>query len=127
MKHVRSNCGHWLHFHCLDSMLTTPPFLHYCTAEISRNSESISGSSAKFSSGGSIGSDKTGGDGGVKCGRKIGHPDWSDDVKHLERAWLMEQAKKRELVSKHMQNYLLLILLLHLASVVHHTPVACEL
>jgi hypothetical protein len=64
MKHVRANCGHWLHYHCINSMLTLPPFLHYC---------------------------KT-------CQRKIGHPDWSDDVQQLERAWQMEQAKKRELV-----------------------------
>ena len=68
MKHIRANCGHWLHHYCLDVMLTTPPFLHQCT----------------------VGS----------CQRKVGHPDWSDDIKQLERAWLLEEAKKRELVSK---------------------------
>lgn len=65
MTHIRANCGHWLHYHCLDTMLTTPPFLHHCAI----------------------------------CQRQVGHPDWSDDFKQLERAWLLEQAKKRELVS----------------------------
>ena len=64
MTHIRANCGHYLHYHCLNTMLTTPPFLHHC----------------------------------VTCKRQVGHPDWIDDIKQLERAWLLEQAKKRELV-----------------------------
>ena len=77
MRHVRSRCGHWLHYHCLDSMLTTPPFLHHC----------------------------------VTCERRIGHPDWNDDVPQLERAWQMEQAKKRELVRKRERGGILVYLL----------------
>ncbi len=29
---MRTHCGHWLHFHCLDAWLTTPPFVHDCPA-----------------------------------------------------------------------------------------------
>lgn len=27
---VRTFCGHWLHFDCLDEWLTTPPFIRHC-------------------------------------------------------------------------------------------------
>jgi len=27
---VRTYCGHWLHWHCLDKWLTTPPFIRMC-------------------------------------------------------------------------------------------------
>ena len=27
---MRTYCGHWLHFKCLDTWLTTPPFVHNC-------------------------------------------------------------------------------------------------
>ena len=27
---MRTFCGHWLHFDCLDEWLTTPPFIHQC-------------------------------------------------------------------------------------------------
>jgi hypothetical protein len=29
-KPIRSICGHWFHYKCLDVWLTTPPFLRYC-------------------------------------------------------------------------------------------------
>jgi hypothetical protein len=30
MKPMRTFCGHWLHFKCLDEWLTTPPFIRQC-------------------------------------------------------------------------------------------------
>jgi hypothetical protein len=29
-KPIRSVCGHWFHYKCLDEWLTTPPFLRHC-------------------------------------------------------------------------------------------------
>jgi hypothetical protein len=29
-KPIRSICGHWFHYKCLDEWLTTPPFLRHC-------------------------------------------------------------------------------------------------
>ena len=29
-KPIRSVCGHWFHYKCLDDWLTTPPFLRHC-------------------------------------------------------------------------------------------------
>ena len=31
MRPVRSTCGHWLHYKCLDVVLTTPPFARQCS------------------------------------------------------------------------------------------------
>lgn len=31
-KPMRTFCGHWLHFHCLNEWLTTPPFVRSCPA-----------------------------------------------------------------------------------------------
>ncbi len=63
LRPMRSGCGHWLHFKCLNEWLTTPPFLHNCPV----------------------------------CSRRVWHPDWSDDVKTMERAWQSKQAKLREM------------------------------
>lgn len=30
-KPIRSICGHWLHYKCIDEWLTTPPFLRQCS------------------------------------------------------------------------------------------------
>ena len=60
---MRTFCGHWLHFKCLDTWLTTPPFVHDCPA----------------------------------CSKRISHPDWSTDIKQIERAWQTQEARKREM------------------------------
>ena len=67
LRPMRVFCGHWLHFKCLNTWLTTPPFVRNCPA--CRE---------------------------VGSPRKINHPDWSDDIKTLERAWQNKQAKLRE-------------------------------
>jgi hypothetical protein len=62
---IRTYCGHWWHYSCLNTYMTEPPFGASCPA--------------------------------VNCERRVYHPNWSDDIRQLERAWAGEQARLREI------------------------------
>jgi len=62
---VRTYCGCWYHFACLDKFMTEPPFGAACPTP--------------------------------NCGRRVYHPEWSADIKELERGWAMKQARQREI------------------------------
>jgi len=67
MQPMRTYCGCWYHKSCLNTILTEPPF------------------------------------GMLQCptvgcgGQRVYHPDWSTDVKQLEKEWAAKQAKLREI------------------------------
>ena len=67
MQPMRTYCGCWYHKSCLNTILTEPPF------------------------------------GMPQCptvgcgGQRVYHPDWSTDVKQLEKEWAAKQAKLREI------------------------------
>lgn len=67
MQPMRTYCGCWYHKSCLNTILTEPPF------------------------------------GLLQCptvdcgGQRVYHPDWSTDVKQLEKEWAAKQAKLREI------------------------------
>ena len=33
----------------------------------------------------------------VDCGRRVFHPNWPSDIKQMEKAWAMKQARAREI------------------------------
>ena len=63
----RVYCGCWYHHSCLDKYMTEPPFGAECARE------------------------------GCERGSRVYHPDWSANVKELERAWAGKQARAREI------------------------------
>ena len=64
----RLYCGHYFHWGCLDTFLTTPPFddaFKRCPQQ--------------------------------GCGKPVHHPDWPDDIKLLEKRWATGQMRRQEL------------------------------
>ena len=62
---IRTFCGCWYHYECLDKHMTEPPFGATCAT--------------------------------VDCGRRVFHPNWPSDIKQMEKAWAMKQARAREI------------------------------